>query len=103
MRRLAREQSLVERLLDRIKDLRLRFRQVAGEIAQERSLAEASLIAVEDNPGGRRWRRKCLCQRRVIIARIRRSWRHIYKSRHARMATRLCHDQFGEGMANHDR
>src|SRR5580700_1629733 len=44
-------------LLDRIEDLRLRFRQVAREIAQERSLAETSFIAVEDNPGGRRWRR----------------------------------------------
>src|SRR5258707_15024635 len=54
MRRLAREQSLVERLLDRIKDLRLRFRQVAGEIAQERSPAEASFLAGEDNPRGRR-------------------------------------------------
>src|SRR5258708_12285399 len=56
MRRLAREQSLLERLLDRIKDLRLRFRQVAGEIAQERSLADASFIAAENKPGGRPWR-----------------------------------------------
>jgi hypothetical protein len=31
MCRLAREQSLVERLLDRVEDLRLRFRQIARE------------------------------------------------------------------------
>src|ERR1700730_14352245 len=103
MRRLAREQSLLERLLDRIKDLRLRFRQVAREIAQERSLAEASFIAVEDNPGGGRWRRKFLGQRRVILARIRRSRRHIDKSRHVRMHTGLGHDHSGEGMPNQDR
>src|SRR5947209_14459862 len=82
VRGLAREQSLVERLLDRIEDLRLCFRQVAREIVQERSLAETSFIAVEDNPGGRRWRRKCLGQRCVILARIRCPRRHIDKSRH---------------------
>src|ERR1700726_4537977 len=90
-------------LLDRIENLRLRFRQVAREIAQERSLAEASFIAVEDNPGGRRWRRKCLGQRRVILARIRRSRRHIDKSRHVRMHTGVCHDHSGEGMPDQDR
>src|SRR6202795_1478056 len=62
-------------LLDRIEDLRLRFRQVAPEIAPARSLAETSFIAVEDNPGGRRWRRKCFCQRRVVLSRIRRARR----------------------------
>jgi hypothetical protein len=30
--------------------LRLRFRQIAREIAQKCSLAETSFIAVEDNP-----------------------------------------------------
>src|SRR5882672_3847520 len=50
LRGLAREQSLLERLLDRIEDLRLRLRQVAREIAQERRLAETSFIAVKDNP-----------------------------------------------------
>ena len=103
MRRLAREQSLVERLLDRIEDLRLRFRQVAREVAQERSLAETSFIAVEDNPSGRRWRRKCLGQRRVVLARIRRPRRHIDKRRHVRMHSGLCHDHSGEGMPNQDR
>jgi hypothetical protein len=44
----------VERLLDRIRVLGLRFWQVAREIAQQRSLTETSFIAVEDNPGGRR-------------------------------------------------
>src|ERR1700733_6173620 len=68
-------------LLDRIEDLRLRFRQVAREIAQERSLAETSFIAVEDNPGGRRWRRKCFCQRRVVLSRVRRARRHIDQRR----------------------
>jgi hypothetical protein len=57
MHRLAREQSLLERLLDRIEDLRVRFRQVAREIVQERGLAETPFIAVEPNPGGRRRRR----------------------------------------------
>jgi hypothetical protein len=42
MRGLPREESFLERLLDRIENLRLRFRQVAGEIAQERLLAETS-------------------------------------------------------------
>src|ERR1700681_2545011 len=74
-------------LLDRIEDLRLRFRQVAREIAQERSLAETSFIAVEDNPGGRRWRRKCFCQRRVVLSRIRRARRHIDQRRDIRMHT----------------
>src|SRR5258707_8961453 len=59
--------ELISRL-DRIEDLRLPFRQVAREIAQERSLAETSFIAVEDNPGGRRWRRKWFCQRRVVLS-----------------------------------
>src|SRR4029077_17005340 len=53
MRGLSREESFLEWLLDRIENLRLRFRQVAREIAQERSLAETSFIAVEDNPSGR--------------------------------------------------
>src|ERR1700730_11013279 len=74
-------------LLDRIEDLRLRFRQVAREIAQERSLAETSLIAVEDNPGGRRWRRQCFCPRRVVLSRVRRARRHIDKRRDIRMHT----------------
>src|ERR1700676_1331290 len=74
-------------LLDRIEDLRLRFRQVAREIAQERSLAETSLIAVEDNPGGRRWRRKCFCQRRVVLSSARRARRHIDQRRDIRMHT----------------
>src|ERR1700722_6206776 len=52
---LAREQCLLERLLDGVEHLRLRLRQVAREIAQERLLAETSFIAVEDNPS-RRWR-----------------------------------------------
>ena len=73
-------------LLDRIEDLRLRFRQVAREI-EERSLAETSFIAVEDNPGGRRWRRKCLGQCCVILARIRRPRRHIDQRRDIRMHT----------------
>src|SRR6266446_5113548 len=54
MRGLAREQSLLERLLDRIENLRLRFRQVAREIAQERGLVETPFIAVEDDPGDRK-------------------------------------------------
>src|ERR1700748_2091153 len=45
MRRLAREQRLVKWLLDRVEHLRFRFRQVACEIVQERSLAETSFIA----------------------------------------------------------
>src|SRR6266478_5767882 len=92
---LAREQSLLERLLDRIEDLRLRFRQVAREIVQERGLVETPFIAVEDDPGGGGWRRKCLGQRRVILARIRRPRRHIDKGRHVRMYTGLCHDHAG--------
>src|ERR1700722_12942092 len=63
---LAGEQSLVERLLDRIEDLRLRFRQVAREITQESLLGKPSFIAVEDNPGGRGGRRNRLGQRAVI-------------------------------------
>src|ERR1700694_3115208 len=74
-------------LLDRIEDLRLRFRQVAREIAQERSLAETSFIAVEDNPGGRWGRRKCFCQRRVVLSRVRRARRHIDQRRDIRMHT----------------
>ena len=41
---LPRQQSLVERLLDRIKNLRLRFWQVAGEIAKESGLAGVTAI-----------------------------------------------------------
>ena len=74
-------------LLDRIEDLRLRFRQVAREIAQERSLAETSFIAVEDNPGGRRWRRECFCQRRVVLSRVRRARRYIDQRGDIRMHT----------------
>src|ERR1700732_1194194 len=86
-------------LLDRIEDLRLRFRQVAREIAQERSLAETSFIAVEDNPGGRRWRRKCFCQRRVVLSRVRRARRHIEQRRDIRMHTGFGDDSAWEGMA----
>ena len=50
LRGLAREQSLLERLLHCIENLRLRFRQVAREIAQERSLVEAPFIPVENLP-----------------------------------------------------
>src|SRR6266478_4949533 len=103
MRGLAREQSLLERRLDRIEDLRLRFRQVAREIAQERGLVETPFIAVEDDPGGGGWRRKCLGQRRVILARIRRPRRHIDKGRHVRMYTGLCHDHAGKGMSDQNR
>src|SRR5277367_2209073 len=46
------QQSLVERLLNRVKDLRLRFRQVACEIPQERLFAQAPLIAIENDAGG---------------------------------------------------
>src|SRR6202051_492309 len=74
-------------LLDRIEDLRLRFRQVAREIAQERSLAETAFIAVEDDPGRRRGRRKCLGQGRVILARVGRPRRHVNNRRHVRMHT----------------
>ena len=60
MRGLACEQSVLERLLDRVEDLRLRFREVAREIAQERGFGETPFIAVEDDPGRGRRRRKCL-------------------------------------------
>jgi hypothetical protein len=39
----------LERLLDRVENLRLRFWQVAGEIVQECGLAQVSFIAVEDD------------------------------------------------------
>jgi hypothetical protein len=84
--------------LDSIKDLRLRFRQVAREIAQERGLAETSFIAVEDAPGGRRRRRKFLGERRVILARIRRPRRHIDKRRDVQMHPCLGDDHPGKGM-----
>jgi len=51
VRGLAGEQSLIERLLDRIEHLRLRLRQVAREVAQERFLGETSFIAVENDAG----------------------------------------------------
>jgi hypothetical protein len=43
MRRLAREQRLLERLLNGTEDFRLCFGQVARKITQERGLVEASL------------------------------------------------------------
>src|ERR1700683_1409459 len=57
VRGLAGQQSLVERFLYRIEDLRFRFRQITGEIAQERGFAKTSLVTVEDDSGGRggRW------------------------------------------------
>src|SRR3984893_9176490 len=54
---LAGEQCLVERLLDGVEHLRFCFWQVAGEITQERSLAETSFIAIENYAGRRRRRR----------------------------------------------
>jgi hypothetical protein len=103
MRGLACEQSFLERLLDRIEDLRLRFRQVAREIAQERGFGETPFIAVEDDPGGGGWRRKRLGQGRIILARIRRPRRHIDKGRHVRMYTGLCYDHAGKGMSDQNR
>ena len=103
LRGLAGEQRLLERLLDRIKNLRLRFRQVAGEIAQERSLAETPFIAVEDDAGGGRRRREGLGQRRVVLACIRRPRRHIDKGRDIGMHTRLGDDHPGEGMPDQNR
>src|SRR5262249_26806458 len=53
VRGLAGEQGLVERLLDSIEHFRLRLRQVAREVAQERFLAETSFIAVENDASRR--------------------------------------------------
>src|ERR1700756_5950607 len=98
MRRLAGKQSLLEWLLDRIEDLRPRFRQVAREIPQEGSLAETSLIAVEDNPGTRWRRRICLGQGRVVLARVRRARRHIDQRRNVGMRAGFGDDHSGKGM-----
>src|ERR1700674_2909108 len=54
LRGLAGEQRLIKRLLDSVKYLRLRFRQVAREVTKEGCLGEASFIAVEDDTGGGR-------------------------------------------------
>ena len=97
------QQSLLERLLDCVEYLCLRFGQVACEIAQERLFAKASFIAVENNAGGGRWRRKFLGQRRVILARIRRPCRHIDESRNIRMYTRFGDDHPGKGMPDENR
>ena len=93
----------MERLLHRVEHLRLRFRQVAGEIAQEGLLGEASFVAVEHDAGRRRRRRIGLGQRRVILARIRRPRRHIDQRRDVRMHAGLGDDHPGEGMTDQNR
>jgi len=47
VRGFAGEQGLMERPLNRVERLCLRFRQVAREITQESLLAQASFIAIE--------------------------------------------------------
>jgi hypothetical protein len=103
MRRLAREQRLLERLLDGVEDLSLGFRSGRPKVAPKRRLAEKSLFAVEYNARRRGRRRKCLGQRGVILARIRSPRRHINEGRHVRMHTGLRYDHSGEGMPNQDR
>ena len=58
------KQFLVERPLDRVKRLCLRFRQVAREISQESLFAETSFIAIEYDAGRRGRRRSDALRRR---------------------------------------
>ena len=103
LRGLAGEQSLLERLLDRIEHLRLRFRQIAREIAQECGLAEAAFIAVENDPGRRRRRGIRLGQRGIILAGIRRTRRYIDQCRDIRTHTGLGDDHPRKGMPDQHR
>ena len=67
VRGFAGKQALLKRLLYGEENLRLRLRQVASEVVQERFLAETSFITVENNASRRQRRRKLLGQRGVIL------------------------------------
>jgi hypothetical protein len=77
----------MERPLDRVERLCLRFGQVTREITQKSLLAEAPFIAIEHDAGRCRRRRKFLGQGRIIFASIRRSRSHIDNRRDVRMHT----------------
>jgi hypothetical protein len=74
---LAGEQRPLERLLNCVEHSRLRLGQVAGEIAQERGLAELAPIARPDDAGGGWRRRESLRERSIVLVRIRRPGRNV--------------------------
>ena len=77
----------MKRLLDGIEHSCAGLRQIAGEIAQERSLAESSFVAVEDDARRGGWRRERLGERRIILSRIRGPRRDVDESRDLRIDT----------------
>jgi hypothetical protein len=103
MRGLTSEQSLLERLLDRIQHLGLSLRKVARKITQKSLLGKPSFIAVELDAGRRRRRRIGLGQGRVIFARVRRPSGNINKRGDIRMYAGFGDDHAGEGMADQNR
>src|ERR1700733_893969 len=86
---LAREQGLLERLLDRVQDPRLFLRYIARKVAKESLLAQPTFFTIEEDPRGRGRCWKLLRQRRVILVRIGRTSRNVDQGRDVRVRAGL--------------
>jgi hypothetical protein len=94
------QQTSLEWRLDGIKHARLFCGKVSGEVAQEGLLAQLSLIAGPDDPGGGGRRRILLGQRGVIFAGIGSARRDVDKRLNLGVHPGFGDDHAGKGMSD---